>query len=156
MIPQRGLLFATYVIIVSLIAATCSLNGSNDSFANPVGQQRLLKIGTNSSDDEEALFQSLKHYVMALDAYNSGNLGKANGQLQAAASNAKHADPELARILTFTSDRLREAGMIPIPIAVQVASIYNHYIAENNWNYPQFDLENPTTPQRRWAQQAEA
>lgn len=87
--------------------------------------------------------QSLKHYVMALEAYNSGNYGKVRGQLQAAASNAKHADPELAGHLKALSVNFDTSSTVQTE-TLAIGNIYNNYIVENGWACTQFDPGNPT------------
>ncbi len=93
---------------------------------------------TSSDKFATSLEQSLKHYVMALEAYNSGDYGKANGQLQAAASNAKNVDPELANLLTQARTELVKVGRIEFKTAIPIGTIYN-----NLFGKPLFDLGNP-------------
>jgi len=95
------------------------------------------------NSDEVLLKNSREHYVRALTAYNEGDLGEAAGQLQAAASNAKHVDPVLAGLLNAFGFGVDIPGSID-EIASQIASIYNGYNRDFGWGYSNFDPEHPT------------
>ena len=94
------------------------------------------------NSDETLLNNSVKHYIQALIAYNNGDLGEACGQLQAAASNAKHVDHELAGLLQELRASVRFAGTGNLceEVASQIAIIYNNH---NDGSYPMFDPGNP-------------
>ena len=94
------------------------------------------------NSDETLLNNSVKHYIQVLIAYNNGDLGEACGQLQAAASNAKHVDPELAGLLQELRASVRFAGTGNLckEVASQIAIIYNKY---NDGSYPMFNPVNP-------------
>lgn len=92
--------------------------------------------------DEVLLANSLEHYIQALIAYNDGDLGEACGQLQAAASNAKHVDPDLADLLGNVMEEVRDIGHVEFASAQPIAIIYNSY---NDGSYPMFDPSNPTS-----------
>ena len=108
------------------------------------GSAKAAEAGT-SDKFATSLKQSLKHYVMALEAYNDGNYGEVKGQIQAAASNAKHADPELADLLEELRTEYQdgEDRILSTPIATEIAYTYNYYIVENGWPCAQFDPNNP-------------
>jgi hypothetical protein len=94
------------------------------------------------------LTNSLKHYIQALNAYNSGDMSRVAGLLQAAASNAKHVDPILAGLLGNFRNELMTTGnvMEEVRIAGQIAIIYNEYNAQYNWSSGTlFDTNDPLT-----------
>ncbi len=113
------------------------------------------------NSDEVLLANSLGHYLQALQAYSSGDHSSVGGLLQAAASNAKHVDLDLADLLerlntSFKSDKTlgRSYSILDAGIASQLASIYNDcfpcgYVFPHLSGFPDgcvfthFDLNNP-------------
>jgi len=93
------------------------------------------------NSDEMLMRNSARHYIQALNAYNDGDYGEALGQLQAAASNAKHVNPELANLLNAFGFSVEIPGSNIGEIASQIAIIYNSH---NDGSYPMFDPSNPT------------
>jgi len=92
------------------------------------------------NSDETLLANSARHYIQALIAYNDGDLGEACGQLQAAASNAKHLDSELADLLLALGKNIRK-NIDVRELTSRIAIIYNSH---NDGSYPMFDPGNPT------------
>jgi len=105
-----------------------------------------------SVSDEILLKNSRRHYVQALIEYNDfmahgKNIRKniaVTGLLQAAVSDAKHVDPELAGLLEQLCDCFPVGYVFPRDIAGQIASKYNSYNEQFSWGYAMFDPANPT------------
>lgn len=100
-------------------------------------------LSAKSGPDEVLLSNSLKHYVKALEAYNHQANNSVVGLLRAAASNAKHVDPDLAGLLRAMSVDYQDGDDI-ILVAKEIAIIYNDYNDQYQWSpEPLFDPENP-------------
>ena len=106
------------------------------------------------SSDEVLLANSLRHYLQALEGYNSGDYSSVAGLLQAAASNAKHVNPELAGLIEDLRAEFGTSSSVQTETirvnAGPIASIYNDcfptgYVFPDGYVFISFNPSNPLT-----------